>query len=184
MRSAASALVIEHQVDVLEDALDRVALHVARGDEVLLAVEADLEDETRVAQREGELVVGQRDVLQLRALAVDDSGHTARAAGAAGRALAEVRPVLGGDADLGHVLLLVRRLGARAREVAPGPCCWVRRAGARAAMVRGSGCRASRRGGRRLGMDAGARSTARSASITTRSGPFARPAAHPRRGAS
>ena len=105
----------EHEVDVLEDALHRVALDVARGDEQGLALEAHLEHEAGVAQREGEVVVGQRHVLRLAAAAVDDRGHATLATGAARGALAEVRAGFRGDADLSHNYSYVVRAAARVR---------------------------------------------------------------------
>ena len=87
---------------MLEDAAHRVALDVARSGELLGAVELDLEHETRLAQGQGQLADGKCHVAGLVALAVDDGGHETVAARAAGRALAEVVPVLSLDADL-HV---------------------------------------------------------------------------------
>ena len=130
---------------MLEGALDRVALDVARGHEEGLALDADLEDQARVAQGQGQVVVRERDVLRLLALAVDDGGHQARAAGAASRALAEVRPRLGGDADLGHNFssyVVARGRESRGQRLTPQFfCLW-------GAAPRGGAVGASAEGGR------------------------------------
>ncbi len=135
----------------------------------------DLEHDTRLAQGEGEVVVREGDVLDLLAVAVDDGGHEARAAGAAGRTLAEVRTRLSRDADLGHWYLhlsfagCTREMRSTQGFVAGEATCNV-------------GCRASRRG----------RSAPRQKKMRARSNRAVRVdhdtlalrPAHPRRGAS
>ena len=61
-----------------------------------------VQQHVRRLQRAHQLVPGQGQVTGVRAVAVQHSGYQARAADAAGGALAELITSLGGDVDLGH----------------------------------------------------------------------------------
>ena len=130
------ALVAVHQeeVDVLHAGADGVALHVlGQGQEGLAAGDVQLDQGVVVAaQGQAGGVLLEQEVAGLGAVAVDDDGDLAGAAGLAGRALAELGAVLGleGDGVVGHVVLLadeagpgaprlmVVRLGATTRSTA------------------------------------------------------------------
>ncbi len=90
------------QVDVLEKALDRVALDVLGQRQLVLALDVECEQHVRGLQREHELVAGERDVPRVGAVAVQDGRNLGLATDAAGCALAELGARLGGDTDLGH----------------------------------------------------------------------------------
>ena len=92
------------QVDVLVDALDRVALDRLRDGQLLAAFELEGEQHVgaAVADGVGELAGRQRHVARIGAVAVDDGGDLAGAAGAAGATLAELGARLGVQTDLGH----------------------------------------------------------------------------------
>ena len=111
-----------------------MALHVlGQGQEGLAAGNVQLDQGVVVAaQGHAGGVLLEQDVAGLGAVAVDDGGDLAGAAGLAGRALAELGAVLGleGDGVVGHVALLadeagpgaprlmVVRLGATTRSTA------------------------------------------------------------------
>ena len=81
----------QHQVDVVDAALDRVALDVLGERELRAPVEVQGEQGVGVAlQREKGLVAGQREVHRVGAVAVQDGGDEPGAAGTAGGALAEL----------------------------------------------------------------------------------------------
>ena len=92
------------QVDVLEVALDRVALDRLRDGELLAALDVEGQQHVGAAVPDGvgELAGRQGDVTRVGAVAVDDGRHLAGPAGAAGAALAELGARLGGQSDLGH----------------------------------------------------------------------------------
>jgi hypothetical protein len=92
----------DHEVDVLEEALDRVPLDVLRQRQLVLAVDVQREQDVRGLQGEHQLVAGQRDVPRVGAVAVQNCGHFLVTADAARGALAELGARLGGDTDLGH----------------------------------------------------------------------------------
>jgi hypothetical protein len=102
----------DHEVDVLENVADRVALDVPGQRQLSRAVEVDREQDVGRLEREHQLVAGQGDVPRCRAVAVEDGGDLVGTAGATGGALAELGALLGCDADLGHGVLLVRRRAA------------------------------------------------------------------------
>ena len=87
----------DDQVDVLDDRLDRVALHVLGQGELLLAVEDDGEQGVALLQREHRLVAGQGDVHRLAAVAVHDGGDLVVAADLARGTLAELGAGLGDE---------------------------------------------------------------------------------------
>ena len=113
---------------------DGVALHVlGQGQEGLAAGDVQLDQGVVVAaQGQAGGVLLEQEVAGLGAVAVDDGGDLAGAAGLAGRALAKLGAVLGleGDGVVGHVALLadeagpgaprlmVVRLGATTRSTA------------------------------------------------------------------
>ena len=92
------------QVDVLEDALDRMALDRLRDRELIGAIDVEREQHVHAAvlERLRELARRQRDVARVGSVAVDDGRDLAGAAGAAGAALAELGARLGGETDFGH----------------------------------------------------------------------------------
>jgi formate hydrogenlyase subunit 4 len=92
----------DDQVDVAQEALDRVALHGLRQDQLLLAVHRHGEQRVRGLQRHHQVVARDGQVDRRVAVAVDDGGDLVLAADAAGGALAELGARLGGDLDLGH----------------------------------------------------------------------------------
>ena len=104
------ALADDDQVDVLEEALDRVALDLLGQRELLLAVDVMVEQGVRAAvlERQHRVVARQGDVDRVVAVAVEDGGDLVGAADAAGGALAELGAGLGGDVALvePRVLLL------------------------------------------------------------------------------
>ena len=87
------------EVEVLDDAADRVDLDVLGQGELLGAVDVEREERVGATVLEGHhrLVAGQDDVDRLVAVAVDDGGDLVVAADAAGGALAELGARLGGD---------------------------------------------------------------------------------------
>ena len=89
------------QVDVLEHLADDVALDVARGADVVGAVDVEREHDAGLAQGLGQVVAVEGHVDRVGAVAVDHGGHLAGAAQAAGRALAEVAARDGGHVNLG-----------------------------------------------------------------------------------
>ena len=84
------ALLHHEQVDVLDDLVHRVLLHVLDERELALALDVELEHRVGAADEQADLVAGQRDVHRVGAVAVDDGGDLAGGAQAAGEALAEV----------------------------------------------------------------------------------------------
>ena len=97
----------DDQVDVLDDRLDRVTLHVLGQRELLLAVDLDGQQGVGVLERHHRVVAGQGDVHGLGAVAVHHGGDLVVAADLARRALAELGADLGNELGLGHELLLV-----------------------------------------------------------------------------
>jgi hypothetical protein len=101
------------EVDVLDEALDRVGLDLLGERQVLVALDVEVEQRVGAAvlDRQHRLVAGQGHVDRVVAVAVDDGGHLVGAADAAGRALAELGAGLGLDLGLvGHAVdLLVKR---------------------------------------------------------------------------
>src|SRR5690606_19944641 len=97
------ALLHDEQVDVLKEALDRVALHALGQDQVLGALDTvHAQQHVRGLQGQHQVMAGKRDVARLGAVAVEDGRHLTRAAGATRGALAEFRARLGSDTYLGH----------------------------------------------------------------------------------
>lgn len=90
------------QVDVLDVALERVALHGLRDDQRVLAVDLQTDQDVGGAKRKEQVVGRQRDVDRLGAVAVDDRGDLVVTTGATGGTLAELGTGLGGELDLGH----------------------------------------------------------------------------------
>ena len=101
------------EVEVLDDAADRVDLDVLGQRELLGAVDVEREERVGATVLEGHhrLVAGQDHVDRLVAVAVDDGGDLVVAADAAGGALAELGARLGGDL-----------LGGRHRVLRTGRC--------------------------------------------------------------
>ena len=97
-------LALEHddQVDVLDDRLDRVALHVLGQGELLLAVEDDGEQGVARLERLHRLVGSEGDVHRVGTVAVHDGGDLVVAADLASRALAELGAGLGVQGEVGH----------------------------------------------------------------------------------
>src|SRR5215472_1886782 len=93
----------QEQVDVLDPALDGVPLH-GLGQRHLASARHAVEPDQHVGgtQRHQHLVPGQADVRGLGAVPVQDGGHPAGPAYAAGRTLAELGPRLGGYVYLRH----------------------------------------------------------------------------------
>ena len=87
---------------MLNYALDRITLHIARLGDDGRAVEGDREHHPRLAKGQVEFVLRQSDVHQFSATAVNDGGDPAFAAQFAGRALAEFGAGLSGDGYLGQ----------------------------------------------------------------------------------
>jgi hypothetical protein len=98
------ALLHDEQVEVLEEALDRVALDLLGQGERLLAVDGQRQQGVHAAvlEREHGVVTGEGDVHGVAAVAVEDGGNLVGAADAAGGALAELGARLGLDVALGH----------------------------------------------------------------------------------
>jgi hypothetical protein len=104
----------QEQVHVLD-----VVLQGVRGDglgqrQLGLAVDGQRQNGVAAVftDHTGELKCRQSQVLGIGAVAVEDCGDLACAAGAAGSALAELGALLGSETDLGHGgALLVRRAG-------------------------------------------------------------------------
>ena len=92
----------DDEVDVLEEALDRVALDGLGQGQLVGPSMLEREQGVLRLEREHQLVAGQRDVPRVGAVAVEDGGDLAGPADAAGGALAELGAGLGGDTDLGH----------------------------------------------------------------------------------
>lgn len=93
----------DHQVDVLDGVLDRVALDLLRQrQQALAALDLDQQQGVRGLQRQHGVVTWQRDVHRVRAVAVQNGGHLVVPADSAGSTLAELRARLGLDLDLGH----------------------------------------------------------------------------------
>ena len=95
------ALLHDEEVDVLDDLVHRVLLHVL--DQRELRLPATSSSSTALARRisSDDLVAGQRDVHGVGAVTVDDGGDLAGGAEAAGEALAEVLANLGLDLVVG-----------------------------------------------------------------------------------
>ena len=96
------SLVDDDEVDVLERALDRIALDVARLDEHRSAIDVHREHDARLAQRKIKVAGGDCDVNHVGATAVDDGRDLALAADAAGGALAEIGAGNGRQCDGAH----------------------------------------------------------------------------------
>ena len=91
----------DDEVDALENLVHDVALDVARGADVVGAVDVEREHDAGLTQGLGQVVAVEGDVNRVRAVAVDDGGHHPGAAQPAGRALAEVAARDGGHVNLG-----------------------------------------------------------------------------------
>ncbi|CAB5026495.1 unannotated protein [freshwater metagenome] len=87
---------------MLDDATNRVALNLTRGDHQGGAVDDDLEHHLGLGEGHVELVRGQRHVPNLRLVAVDHGGNESGGAQLAGHALSEVVAGDGGNGDVGH----------------------------------------------------------------------------------
>ncbi|CCH72238.1 hypothetical protein BN11_1470002 [Nostocoides australiense Ben110] len=105
------ALADDNQVDVLDDGLDRVALHVLGQGQLLVSVDDEGEQGVGVLEGHHRVVAGHGDVDRVGAVAVDDGGHLAGAADAARRALAELGAELDVKTVLGGQLLLLKAGG-------------------------------------------------------------------------
>ena len=92
-----SPLLDDDEVDVLDDLVHRVLLHVLDQGELALALDVELEHGVRLADEQRDLVAGEGDVLGVGAVAVDDGGDLAGGAEPAGGALAEVLAQFGED---------------------------------------------------------------------------------------
>ncbi len=93
----------QDQVDVLDEAPDRVPLHrLGQGEGAAALEPVQLEQHVRRLQREHQVVAGQAQVAGIGPVPVQHGGHLALAAAAAGSALAELVTSLGGDLYLGH----------------------------------------------------------------------------------
>src|SRR5690606_16039523 len=101
------ALAHDDEVEVLDDLVHRVLLHILDERELALAVDLQVEHLVGLADDERRLVARQGDVHRLGAVAVDDGRDLAGGAQAAGEALAE----LGADVDDELVLAVVLRGG-------------------------------------------------------------------------
>ena len=103
------ALLHDEEVDVLDDLVHGVLLHVLDERELGRAGDVELEQRVGAADEQRDLVARERDVLRVGAVAVDDGGDLAGGAEAAGGALAEVLAQLGVDlgclSDMGVLLL-------------------------------------------------------------------------------
>jgi hypothetical protein len=109
----------QDQVDVLDEAPDRIPLHrLGQGDLAALGQAVQVQQDVRRLQREHQRVPGQAQVAGLRAVSVQHGGYAALAAGTAGSALAELRTSLGGDVDLGHGAISSTQRAMRVRSVA------------------------------------------------------------------
>jgi hypothetical protein len=73
------ALLHDEEVDVLDDLVHRVLLHVLDERQLLLAGDAELEHRVGAADEQRHLVAGQRHVHRVGAVAVDDGGDLAAA---------------------------------------------------------------------------------------------------------
>ena len=91
----------DDQVGVLDEALDRVALHLLGERELAVAVELDRQQRVGGLEREHQVVAGQRDVHRVGAVAVQHGGHLARRAGSGGRRPCRTRCGTRLDLDLG-----------------------------------------------------------------------------------
>jgi hypothetical protein len=96
------ALADDQQVDVLDEALDRVALDLLGQREPVLALDVDRQQRVGVLEREHRVVAGKGDVDRVGAVAVQHRGDLGVPADPAGSALAELRTRLGLDLDLRH----------------------------------------------------------------------------------
>jgi hypothetical protein len=92
----------QQQVDVLQEALDRVALHALGQRDLVDAVALQADEHVRRAKRDHQVVAGEGEVLGLGAVAVQDGGNLVLSADLAGGALAELGALLGLDAYFGH----------------------------------------------------------------------------------
>src|SRR5918995_4392282 len=92
----------DHQVDVFDRVLDRVALDLLGQRELRLAIDVDRQQRVRCTEREQRFVARQRDVDRSRAVTVEDGGYLVGAADPAGSALAELGTRFGDELDLGH----------------------------------------------------------------------------------
>jgi len=99
----------DHQVDVLDEALQRVALDLLRQRQVRLAA-LDLDHQQGVGGLQGQhgVVTRQRDVHRVGAVAVQDGRDLVVPADSAGSTLAELVARFGLDLDLGHEMTLLK----------------------------------------------------------------------------
>ncbi len=94
----------DDEVDVLDEPLDRVALHVLGQGQVLLALDVQGEHGVLQLQRHHRVVTRQGQVDRGGPVAVEDGRHLVGAADPAGSALAELAALLGDDlAGVGHL---------------------------------------------------------------------------------
>jgi hypothetical protein len=93
----------QDQVDVVDGAPDRVALHGLGQGQLAAALQPVQADQhVRGAQREQHVVAGQAHVPRVGPVAVQHGGHPALAAHLAGGTFAELAAQCGSDAYLGH----------------------------------------------------------------------------------
>jgi len=92
----------DQQVDVLDAALQRVALDLLGDRQMVLAGQVDRQQRVRGLEREHRVVARQGHVDRIAAVPVQDGGDLVGATDAAGGALAELGALLGGNLDLGH----------------------------------------------------------------------------------
>ncbi|MDQ0734053.1 hypothetical protein QFZ50_000516 [Arthrobacter agilis] len=90
------------EVEVLDDALELVALDVLDEGQVVLAVDVQRQQGVRGADGQRGGLGGQQDVDGIRAVAVDDRGDHVGAAGLASRTLAEFGADVCCELLLGH----------------------------------------------------------------------------------
>ena len=96
----------DQQIGVLDEALDRVPLHLLGKRQLAVAVELDREQGVRRLQGEHQVVARQRDVHGIGAVSVQHRGNLRLAPDSAGGTLAELVTRLGVDLDLGHGRIL------------------------------------------------------------------------------
>jgi hypothetical protein len=106
------------EVDVLEEALDRVGLDLLGQGQQRLALDVDVQQRVgaTVLERHHRVVPGQGDVLGVVPVAVDDRRHLVRATDASRSALAELGTGLGLDQVFRHRCLRSSCCGSRQRS--------------------------------------------------------------------
>jgi hypothetical protein len=114
------ALADHDQVDVLDEALDRVTLDLLRQRELRLPVDDDRQERVRVLEREHGVVAGQGDVDRVGTMAVQNGGNLVGATDATRGTLSELGSGLSVDLDLGHRGLLNRLLSKQQYVWLPG----------------------------------------------------------------